>query len=195
MREEKTDDEKHRERHQTIPSLSSSPPRARRFSFPLRDAPRVGEIRRGRPKRRERSPIRERPLAGLAALQLATAASPALAGEEVFVDRAAQKAALLAAARSKAQAQASAQATPPAPVSNSEAQFRDATDVKEKDVRMQGVRVTEADEGYVAATYDATAVEAAPAPAPEQARPEPEPEPEPEPANVNEGGGLFGLFN
>ena len=73
-------------------------------------------------------------------------------------------------------------------MANSEAQFRDATDVKEKDVRMQGVRVTEADEGYVAATYDATAVEAAPAP-------EPEPEPEPEPANVNEGGGLFGLFN
>ena len=78
-------------------------------------------------------------------------------------------------------------------MANSEAQFRDATDVKEKDVRMQGVRVTEADEGYVAATYDATAVEAAPARAPEQARPEPEPEPEP--ANVNEGGGLFGLFN
>ncbi len=76
---------------------------------------------------------------------------------------------------------------------SSSAQFRDATDVKDKDVRMQGVRVSEADEGYVAATYDATAVEAAPAPAPEQAQPEPEPETEP--ANVNEGGGLFGLFN
>ena len=76
MREEKTDDEKHREHRQTIPSRSSSPRRARRFSFPLRDAPRVGEIRRGRPTRHERSLIRERPLAGLAALQLATTASP-----------------------------------------------------------------------------------------------------------------------
>ena len=122
------------------------------------------------------------------ALQLATAASPALA-EEIFSDRAAQKAALLAAARAKAAAQAQAPAPAAAPVSSSEAQFRDATDVKEKDVRMQGVRVTDNDEGYVAATYEVPAVEAAPAPA------EPEPEPEPEPANVNEGGGLFGLFN
>ena len=122
------------------------------------------------------------------ALQLATAASPALA-EEIFSDRAAQKAALLAAARAKAAAQAQAQAPAAAPVSSSEGQFRDATDVKEKDVRMQGVRVTDNDEGYVAATYEVPAVEAAPAPA------EPEPEPEPEPANVNEGGGLFGLFN
>ena len=126
--------------------------------------------------------------AGFVALQLATAASPALA-EEIFSDRAAQKAALLAAARAKAAAQAQAQAPAAAPVSSSEAQFRDATDVKEKDVRMQGVRVTDNDEGYVAATYEVPAVEAAPAPA------EPEPEPEPEPANVNEGGGLFGLFN
>jgi hypothetical protein len=55
---------------------------------------------------------------------------------------------------------------------------------------MQGVRVSDADEGYVAATYDAPAVEAEAAPAAA-----PEPEPEPEPANVNEGGGLFGLFN
>ena len=122
------------------------------------------------------------------ALQLATAASPALA-EEIFSDRAAQKAALLAAACAKAAAQAQAQAPAAAPVSSSEAQFRDSTDVKEKDVRMQGVRVTDNDEGYVAATYEVPAVEAAPAPA------EPEPEPEPEPANVNEGGGLFGLFN
>ena len=126
--------------------------------------------------------------AGFVALQLATAASPALA-EEIFSDRAAQKAALLAAARAKAAAQAQAQAPAAAPVSSSEAQFRDATDVKEKDVRMQGVRVTDNDEGYVAATYEVPAVEAAPAPAPA------EPEPEPEPANVNEGGGLFGLFN
>ena len=124
--------------------------------------------------------------AGFVALQLATAASPALA-EEIFSDRAAQKAALLAAARAKAAAQAQAQAPAAAPVSSSEAQFRDATDVKEKDVRMQGVRVTDNDEGYVAATYEVPAVEAAPAPAPA--------EPEPEPANVNEGGGLFGLFN
>ena len=123
------------------------------------------------------------------ALQLATAASPALADEEIFADRAAQKAALLAAARAKAAAQAQAQAPAPAPVASSEAQFRDATDVKEKDVRMQGVRVTDEDEGYVAATYEVPAVEAAPAPAPA------EPEPEPEPANVNQGGGLFGLFN
>jgi hypothetical protein len=129
--------------------------------------------------------------AGLAALQLATClASPALAGEEVFVDRAAQKAALLSAARAKAAAQAQAQAPAPAPVASSGAQFRDATDVKDQDVRMQGVRVSDADEGYVAATYDAPAVEAEAAPAAA-----PEPEPEPEPANVNEGGGLFGLFN
>jgi hypothetical protein len=128
--------------------------------------------------------------AGFVALQLATAASPALA-EEIFSDRAAQKAALLAAARAKAAAQAQAQAPAAAPVASSDAQFRDATDVKEKDVRMQGVRVTDNDEGYVAATYEVPAVEAAPAPAPA----EPEPEPEPEPANVNEGGGLFGLFN
>ena len=122
------------------------------------------------------------------ALQLATAASPALA-EEIFSDRAAQKAALLAAARAKAAAQAQAQAPAAAPVSSSAAQFRDATDVKEKDVRMQGVRVTDNDEGYVAATYEVPAVEAAPAPAQTPA------EPGPEPANVNEGGGLFGLFN
>ena len=106
------------------------------------------------------------------------------------MDRAAQKAALLAAARAKAAAEAQAQA-PAAPVASSDAQFRDATDVKEKDVRMQGVRVSDADEG-VAATYDAPAVEAEASPA---AAPEPEPEPAPEPANVNEGGGLFGLFN
>ena len=103
------------------------------------------------------------------------------------MDRAAQKAALLAAARAKAAAQAQAQAPEAPPVASSGAQFRDATDVKDKDVRMQGVRVSDADEGYVAATYDAPAVEAEASPA--------APEPEPEPANVNEGGGLFGLFN
>ena len=106
------------------------------------------------------------------------------------MDRAAQKAALLAAARAKAAAQAQAQAPEAPPVASSGAQFRDATDVKDKDVRMQGVRVSDADEGYVAATYDAPAVEAEASPAAA-----PEPEPEPEPANVNEGGGLFGLFN
>ena len=106
------------------------------------------------------------------------------------MDRAAQKAALLSAARAKAAAQAQAQAPAPAPVASSGAQFRDATDVKDQDVRMQGVRVSDADEGYVAATYDAPAVEAEAAPPAA-----PEPEPEPEPANVNEGGGLFGLFN
>ena len=58
--------------------------------------------------------------------------------------------------------------------------------------RLPFTSVADADEGYVAATYDAAAVEAEASPA---AAPEPEPEPAPEPANVNEGGGLFGLFN
>ena len=94
------------------------------------------------------------------------------------MDRAAQKAALLAAARAKAAAEAQAQAPAAPPVASSDAQFRDATDVKEKDVRMQGVRVSDADEEYVAATYDAPAVEAEASPA---AAPSPSPSPPPSP--------------
>ena len=131
-------------------------------------------------------PIRV-PSAGLAALQLAGAAAPAFAGD-VFDDRAAQKAALLAAARAKAAAQAQAQAPPPAPIDASSFVAKD--DFKDQDVRMQGVRETGADETYVASTYDpneASAVAPEPAAAPLA-------EPEPEPANVTEGGGLFGMF-
>jgi len=81
-------------------------------------------------------PIRV-PSAGLAALQLAGAAAPAFAGD-VFDDRAAQKAALLAAARAKAAAQAQAQAPPPAPIDASSFVAKD--DFKDQDVRMQGVQ-------------------------------------------------------
>ena len=136
-------------------------------------------------------PIRV-PSAGLAALQLAGAAAPAFAGD-VFDDRAAQKAALLAAARAKAAAQAQAQAPPPAPIDASSFVAKD--DFKDQDVRMQGVRETGADETYVASTYDPNeAPAAAPEPVAAAVTPAPEPEPEPEPANVTEGGGLFGIF-
>ncbi|MDA9098587.1 hypothetical protein N9L76_06595 [bacterium] len=107
------------------------------------------------------------------------------AGEEVFNDRASQKAAILAAARAKAAAGAAQPTAPPAAMENSAAQFKSVEGFMDKDVRAsQAVRQTEEGEAYGAATFEVTETLA------EVAAPE-----EPEPENVNQGGGLFGMFN
>jgi len=129
---------------------------------------------------------------GLVALQLCVSSPAAFAeSNEVFTDRASQKQAILQAARAKAAAQAAQQAPPSAAVNPSSAQFRSAETFKEQDVRMQGARVTEEGEGYVAATQSNSSgapeksIEAVSAQSAEEAAPE----------NVNVGGGFgFGLF-